>query len=200
MELRKQQEDNNVMIRPASSAIEEPMTIPNSAGSCYQIPPTRRGYMTVTELARSSRRPSGTLGLSALLVLSLIGAGSTGAPAGYSAGPAAAGCPRTVGGMAAPRGPHRHYARERSTTGARPSMIACRPRCTSATSNSLDGQRSYFLASDMAEFDQLESCSFDNMIQSGNNRPAFVMYARLQQQRNRRHRARTRSKLLGDRA
>src|SRR5690606_25903033 len=49
--------------------------------------------------------------------------------------------------------------------------------------DSLDGQRSYFLASDIAEFEK-DKLRFDDMIRSGNMEPAFVMYARLQQ-RNR---------------
>src|SRR5690606_16995966 len=49
--------------------------------------------------------------------------------------------------------------------------------------DSLDGQRSYFLASDIAEFDKWKR-DFDDMIRSGRVEPAFYMYARLQQ-RNR---------------
>ena len=49
--------------------------------------------------------------------------------------------------------------------------------------DSLDSQRSYFLASDIAEFDAWKA-RFDDMIRSGDVEPAFVMYARFQQ-RNR---------------
>jgi carboxyl-terminal processing protease len=138
--------------------------------------------MTVTELARRSRRPLGTLGLSALLVLSLIGAGSTGAPAGQAQDllPPDALAPSAQHGRTARRIgtmlENQHYRR-----------VAIDDRMSAEVYerylNSLDGQRSYFLASDIAEFDQWK-LQFDNMIQSGNVEPAFVMYARLQQ-RNR---------------
>ncbi len=49
--------------------------------------------------------------------------------------------------------------------------------------DSLDSQRSYFLASDIAEFRTYEH-SFDDMIHSGDVEPAYLMYARFQQ-RNR---------------
>jgi carboxyl-terminal processing protease len=49
--------------------------------------------------------------------------------------------------------------------------------------DSLDSQRSYFLASDIAEFDTWKE-RFDDMIRSGDVEPAFLMYARFQQ-RNR---------------
>ncbi|HMA10835.1 MAG TPA: carboxy terminal-processing peptidase [Steroidobacteraceae bacterium] len=49
--------------------------------------------------------------------------------------------------------------------------------------DSLDSQRSYFLASDIAEFDAWKE-RFDDMIRSGDVEPAFLMYARFQQ-RNR---------------
>ncbi|HYP78820.1 MAG TPA: S41 family peptidase, partial [Steroidobacteraceae bacterium] len=48
---------------------------------------------------------------------------------------------------------------------------------------SLDSQRSYLLASDVAEFDTYRN-RFDDMIRSGSVEPAFLMYARFQQ-RNR---------------
>src|SRR5215470_16832299 len=47
----------------------------------------------------------------------------------------------------------------------------------------LDGQRSYFLASDIAEFQQYKF-KFDDMIRSGDVEPAFAIFARFQQ-RNR---------------
>ncbi|MDQ2639562.1 MAG: carboxy terminal-processing peptidase [Pseudomonadota bacterium] len=138
--------------------------------------------MTVTELARRSRRPLGTLGLSALLVLSLIGAGSTGAPAGQAQSllPENALAPserhartaKRIGTMLQST----HYRRVSIDDGMSGEIYQ-------RYLDSLDGQRSYFLASDIAEFDRWK-LQFDNMIQSGNVEPAFVMYARLQQ-RNR---------------
>src|ERR1700740_3710356 len=47
----------------------------------------------------------------------------------------------------------------------------------------LDGQRSYFLASDTAEFQQYKF-KFDDMIRTGDVEPAFAIFARFQQ-RNR---------------
>src|SRR5262249_48074032 len=47
----------------------------------------------------------------------------------------------------------------------------------------LDGQRSYFLTSDIAEFQQYK-LKFDDMIRTGDVEPAFVIFARFQQ-RNR---------------
>jgi carboxyl-terminal processing protease len=47
----------------------------------------------------------------------------------------------------------------------------------------LDGQRSYFLASDIAEFEQYR-LKFDDMIRTGDVEPAYVIFARFQQ-RNR---------------
>src|SRR6185437_16504614 len=47
----------------------------------------------------------------------------------------------------------------------------------------LDSQRSYFLASDIAEFQQYK-LKFDDMIRTGDVEPAFVIFARFQQ-RNR---------------
>ncbi len=47
----------------------------------------------------------------------------------------------------------------------------------------LDGQRSYFLASDIADFQQYKF-KFDDMIRTGDVEPAFVIFARFQQ-RNR---------------
>ena len=47
----------------------------------------------------------------------------------------------------------------------------------------LDGQRSYFLASDIAEF-QAYKFKFDDMIRTGDVEPAYAIFARFQQ-RNR---------------
>ncbi|HUG71855.1 MAG TPA: carboxy terminal-processing peptidase [Steroidobacteraceae bacterium] len=138
--------------------------------------------MTVTELTRRARRPLGTVALSALLVLSLVGAGSTGAPAGQA--------PTLLPeGALAPNEQHVRTARRIATqleaAHYRRATIDDRmsPEIYQRYLDSLDGQRSYFLASDIAEFDQWK-LQFDDMIRSGNVEPAFLMYARLQQ-RNR---------------
>ena len=60
---------------------------------------------------------------------------------------------------------------------------AMSPRVMDKFLNSLDGQRSYFLASDIAEF-QIHRMRFDDMIRTGDLEPAYAMFARYQQ-RNR---------------
>jgi carboxyl-terminal processing protease len=60
---------------------------------------------------------------------------------------------------------------------------AMSPRVMDKFLNSLDGQRSYFLAGDIAEF-QVHRLRFDDMIRTGDIEPAYAMFARYQQ-RNR---------------
>jgi carboxyl-terminal processing protease len=138
--------------------------------------------MTVNELKRRARRPLGTVALSALLVLSLIGAGSTGAPAGQAQS-------LLPEGALAPPERHTRTAKRIASllTNAHYSRRAIDDRLSEQVYkrylDSLDSQRSYFLASDVAEFDQWK-LRFDDMIRTGNVEPAFVIYARLQQ-RNR---------------
>jgi carboxyl-terminal processing protease len=138
--------------------------------------------MTVNELKRRSRRPLATLGWSVLLVLSLAGAGSTGAPAGQAESmlPADALAPADRQRLLA-----RRIAQMLETAHYRRAAIDDRMSAEvyQRYLDSLDGQRSYLLASDVAEFDSLK-LRFDDMIKSGNVEPAFAMYARLQQ-RNR---------------
>jgi carboxyl-terminal processing protease len=131
---------------------------------------------------RRARRPLGTVALSALLVLSLVGAGSTGAPAGQA--------PTLLPeGALAPNEQHartaKRIAAQLEANHYRRASIDDRmsPDIFQRYLDSLDGQRSYFLASDIAEFDKWK-LQFDDMIRSGNVEPAFLMYARLQQ-RNR---------------
>jgi len=119
----------------------------------------------------------GALALAALLVLTLTGAGSTGAPAGSSLLPAGALAPtdrqhllaRKVGAMLEDA----HY-----------SHITIDDKMSAQVYDryldSLDSQRSYFLASDIAEFSRYKD-RFDDMIHSGAIEPAFAMYARRQQ-------------------
>lgn len=138
--------------------------------------------MTVNELTRRTRRPLSTIAASALLALSLAVAGSTGAPAGQAESllPEDALAPaerqrllaRRIGTILETA----HY--RRATIDDRMSAEVYERYL-----DSLDGQRSYFLASDVEEFDEWK-LRFDDMIRSGNVEPAFVMYARLQQ-RNR---------------
>jgi len=122
----------------------------------------------------------GALALTALLVLTLAGAGSSGAPAVTSLLPEGALAPADRQRLLA-----RSIANHLEQTHYRRAVIddAMSPEIYQRYIDSLDGQRSYFLASDIAEFAQWKN-EFDNMIKSGNVEPAFVMYARLQQ-RNR---------------
>jgi carboxyl-terminal processing protease len=124
----------------------------------------------------------GAVALSALLVLTLTGAGSTGAPAG------AATSLLPVGALA-PAERQRLLARRIGVIleQAHYRRAAIDDRMSEEVFtryiDSLDGQHSYFLASDIAEFGAWK-LRFDDMIKSGDVEPAFAMYARLQQ-RNR---------------
>ncbi len=137
--------------------------------------------MTVTELSRRTRRPIGWLAFSALLVLAIAGSGSTGAPAAAtSLLPPGALAPadrqrllaKRIGAMLE----QAHYRRAAIDDRMSPEIFK-------RYIDSLDSQRSYFLASDIVEFSTWEN-RFDDMIRSGEVAPAFAMYARFQQ-RNR---------------
>jgi carboxyl-terminal processing protease len=138
--------------------------------------------MNLTQTERPVRRPTLWLTLSALVALVLAGPGSTGAPAKPSLlAPGALAPPerqrllaRRIGNILQ----EAHYRRA-SIDDSMSSEIFQRYL------DSLDGQRSYFLASDIAEFRGFER-RFDDMIRSGDVEPAFVMYARLQQRNNER--------------
>jgi carboxyl-terminal processing protease len=129
-------------------------------------------------MSRRSRRSTGAIALAALLVLTLTGAGSTGAPAGGPGLlPPGALAPaerqhllaRRVGAMLE----EVHYSRIVIDDHLSEEIFK-------RYLDSLDGQRSYFLAGDIAEFNQYKD-SFDDMIHSGAIEPGFAMYARLQQ-------------------
>ncbi|NDE00935.1 MAG: hypothetical protein EBZ91_04090 [Gammaproteobacteria bacterium] len=60
---------------------------------------------------------------------------------------------------------------------------ALSPRVMDKFLDGMDGQRSYFLASDIAEFEAYR-LRFDDMIRTGDIEPAYAMFARYQQ-RNR---------------
>lgn len=139
--------------------------------------PSSLTTMTVTEMSRRSRRSTGAIALAALLVLTLTGAGSTGAPAGANLLPQGALVPaerqhllaRRVGAMLE----EAHYSRTVIDDHLSEEIY-------NHYLDSLDSQRSYFLASDIAEFSQYKD-RFDDMIHSGAIEPGFAMYARLQQ-------------------
>lgn len=139
--------------------------------------PTSLTGMTLTDMSRRSRRSMAAIALGALLVLTLAGAGSTGEPVVPGSLPEGALAPterhhkvaRQVGTMLQ----EAHYSR---------AVIddAMSGKVLDRYLDLLDGQRSYFLSSDIAEFRRLED-RFDDMIRSGDIEPAFEMYARRQQ-------------------
>jgi len=132
--------------------------------------------MTLTDITRRSRRSVAAIALGALVVLTLAGAGSTGAPAPSGQLLAGAIAPtekqhklaRQVGTMLE----EAHYSRIRIDDGMSRQIF-------DRYLDSLDSQRSYFLASDVAEFSPLKD-QFDDMIHTGAIEPAFQMYARAQ--------------------
>ena len=136
--------------------------------------------MTVTHSLRRPRHPIGWLVLSALMVLVLAGSGSTSAPAASSLLPQGALAPTERQRLLARRiGTILEQAHYRRATIDDKMSAEIYQRYL----DSLDSQRSYFLASDIEEFNSYRT-RFDDMVRSGNVEPAFLMYARFQQ-RNR---------------
>jgi carboxyl-terminal processing protease len=122
----------------------------------------------------------GWIALSALTVLIIAGSGSTGVPANSSLLPQ---------GSLAPTERQRPLARRIGTilTESHYRRATIDDRMSEGIFDdyldSLDVQRSYFLASDITEFNVYRT-RFDDMIRSGDVEPAFLMFARFQQ-RNR---------------
>jgi len=120
------------------------------------------------------------LSLAGLLAFSLVGAGSSGAPALSTALPQ---------GAVAPLERQRQVARRVSAIleEAHYRRIAINDELSAQVFDRyldlLDSQRSYFTAADIAEF-QAYRLRFDDMIHTGEVEPAFVIFARYQQ-RNR---------------
>ncbi|MEO8315556.1 MAG: carboxy terminal-processing peptidase [Pseudomonadota bacterium] len=133
--------------------------------------------MTLNQLSRTGRRPFGWLALSALFALAIVGSGSTGAPAKPSVLPPGALAPtdrqevlaRRIGNILESE----HYRRA-------PIDDAMSVEVFRLFLETLDSQRSYFLASDISEFKAWER-SFDDMIHDGNMERAFAIFARYQQ-------------------
>jgi len=114
------------------------------------------------------------------MVLVLSGSGSTGAPAASALLPPGALAPTERQRLLARRiGTILEQAHYRRAT----IDDAMSAEIYQRYLESLDSQRSYLLASDVAEFDTYRN-RFDDMIRSGSVEPAFLMYARFQQ-RNR---------------
>jgi carboxyl-terminal processing protease len=129
------------------------------------------------------RRSPGWLAIPVLLVLALALAGSAQAPAG-AATPAA-----LPPGALAPNDTQRATARKvgRILEEAHYSRAALDERMSDTVYHRyldfLDGQHSYFLASDVDEFNAYR-LQFGDMIRTGNIDPAYLIFARFQQ-RNR---------------
>jgi carboxyl-terminal processing protease len=131
-------------------------------------------------MSRNLRRSSGWIAASVLAVLVLSLAGSVQAPASTSILPA---------GAIAPTDAHRATARKigRILEEAHYSRMPIDDKLSEQVFQRyldfLDSQRSYFLASDIGEFQQYR-LKFDDMIRTGDIDPAFFIFARFQQ-RNR---------------
>ena len=131
-------------------------------------------------MPQSFRRPLSWFALAALAVIVVAGSGSSGAPAGASILPPGALAPaerqrlvaRRIGAILE----EAHY--RRATIDDKLSE-----QIFDRYIESLDGQRSYFLASDIAELAPFRM-RFDDMIHTGDVEPAFLIFARFQQ-RNR---------------
>jgi carboxyl-terminal processing protease len=129
------------------------------------------------------RRSPGWLAIPVLLVLALALAGSAPAPAGAAA-------PATLPpGALSPTDTQRATARKvgRILEEAHYSRASLDERMSDVVYHRyldfLDGQRSYFLASDIAEFNAYR-LQFGDMIRTGTIDPAYLIFARFQQ-RNR---------------
>jgi carboxyl-terminal processing protease len=131
-------------------------------------------------MSKNLRRSSGWIATSALTILVLTLAGSVQAPASTAILPQ---------GAIAPTDAQRATARKigRILEEAHYSRMPIDDKFSEQVFQRyldfLDGQRSYFLASDIAEFQQYR-LKFDGMIHTGDIDPAFVIFARFQQ-RNR---------------
>jgi carboxyl-terminal processing protease len=131
-------------------------------------------------MPRSLRRPSGWIAASVLAVMVFALAGSSTAPANTAVLPP---------GAIAPTDRQRAISRSvgKILEDAHFSRVTIDDRLSAQVFqrylDSLDGQRSYFLASDIAEFSDARLL-FDDMIRTGKLEPAYVIFARFQQ-RNR---------------
>jgi carboxyl-terminal processing protease len=131
-------------------------------------------------MAKHLRRSSGWIAVSALAILVLSLAGSVQAPASPSILPP---------GAIAPTDAHRATARKigRYLEEAHYSRMPIDDKLSEQVYQRyldfLDGQRSYFLTSDVAEFNAYR-LKFDDMIRTGDIDPAYLIFARFQQ-RNR---------------
>ncbi len=133
-------------------------------------------------MSKNLRRSSGWIATSVLMILVLALAGSVQAPASPSMLPP---------GAIAPNDGQRATARKigRILEEAHYSRMPIDDKLSEQVFQRyldfLDGQRSYFLASDIADF-QKYRLQFDDMIHTGEIDPAFVIFARFQQRNHER--------------
>ena len=140
----------------------------------------RRLLGSDTRMNSPAQRPALLAGAALLTVLVTTFGGSARLTASTSPIPPGAIVPgdrermiaRQVGGILQDS----HYSRVRIDD-------AMSPRVMDKFLEAMDGQRAYFLAGDIAEFDQWRM-RFDDMIRTGDIEPAYAMFARYQQ-RNR---------------
>ena len=134
------------------------------------------------------RRTAGWLAasiLATLAVLALAQSGSARAPANPSTTTAATLAPGALAPTEAQRATARKIGRilEEAHYSRAPIDKKMSEQVFNRYLDFLDGQRSYFLASDIADF-QAYKFKFDDMIRTGDVEPAYVIFARFQQ-RNR---------------
>ncbi len=127
-----------------------------------------------------SGHPFSWLALGALVLLVLAGSGPSAAPAASSALP-----PGALSASERQRQVSRRIGAILEEAHYRRASIDDRlsEQVFDKYLDALDSQRSYFLASDVAEFQPLR-VRFDDMIHSGDLEPAYIIFARFQQ-RNR---------------
>ncbi len=138
------------------------------------------GTLPQKSMPQSYRQPLSWIALASLFALVLAGSGSSGAPANASLLPPGAVAPlerqKSVAkriGMILEEAHYRHAQIDDRMS----------EQVFDRYLDSLDGQRSYFLASDVQELTPFR-LRFDDMIHTGNVEPAYLIFARFQQ-RNR---------------
>ncbi len=131
-------------------------------------------------MTKSLRRPSGWIAASALAVMALVLASSVSTPANTPDVPAGAIAPtdrqRAIARRIGTILEEAHYRRT-------PIDDKLAPQIYERYLDSLDAQRSYFLASDIADFAPWRM-RFSDMIHTGDLEPGYLIFARFQQ-RNR---------------
>lgn len=131
----------------------------------------------MTSLPARSLRKSALLAWVGVCLLALVSGGSSGAPAATGLLPAGALQPTAQQRRLAPRIAaileDRHYSHQRIDA-------AMSARVADRLIETLDGQRSYFLSADIADFARWR-LRFGDMIHTGQVDPAYLIFARFQQ-------------------